>query len=64
MRVRQLEGDVAYQVVARGSLAAPEQDAAVLRDYFNLETSLSALAREWCAADARFAAVHPYFQGR
>lgn len=34
------------------------------RDYFNLgRVSLTDLSKEWAAADARFAAIHPYFPG-
>lgn len=39
------------------------QDYETLHDYFNLGTSLAALAGGWSAADPRFAFVHPYFQG-
>ena len=61
--LRQLEGDVEYRVLARGGAACPSRDAEALRDYFNLGTSLSALAAGWAAADARFAAVHPHLLG-
>lgn len=63
VRLRQLEGDVAYRVLARGPGACPAGDAAALHDYFNLRTSLAKLAQEWAAADARFAHVHPSFLG-
>ena len=61
--MRQLDGDVEYQVVARGPQALAIEDAAVLHDYFNLGTSLADLARQWCAADTRFCTVHPHLQG-
>ncbi|GAB4821909.1 hypothetical protein N2152v2_008955 [Parachlorella kessleri] len=63
VRLRQLDGDVEYQVVARGPQALAAEDAAVLHDYFNLGTSLAELAQQWCAADARFCTVHPHLPG-
>lgn len=63
VHMRQLESDVEYRVVARGAAAAPSADAEALADYFNLSHSLAGLAAGWAAADARFAAVHPYIPG-
>ena len=51
------------QVVARGDGADAAHDAAVLRDYFNLNTGLAALADGWAARDSRFAAVREYIPG-
>lgn len=63
MRLRQLEGDVQYRVIARGAGASPDGDAAALADYFNLSTSLAALVPGWAAACARYAAVTPHLPG-
>ncbi len=64
VRVRQLEGDVEYQILARGADASASDDAAVLHDYFNLSTPMGGLVPQWCAADEkRFAKVHVYFPG-
>ena len=52
-----------YSVIARGTDAASQQDAAVLADYFTLATPLSTLSQSW-AADARFRSVYPYLQGK
>lgn len=48
---------------AEQDLDAAEQDAAVLRDYFQLDTSLADLAPGWCAACDRYAAVHLLLPG-
>ena len=57
------DGVVSYHVIARGQDAPSQDDAAVLRDYFTLETSLSGLSQGW-TADARFRSVYPYFTGK
>ena len=63
VHVKQREGgEVECQVIARGQDADSQQDAAVLTDYFNLETVLSEVGRTW-SADARFGSIHPYFNG-
>ena len=61
--MRQLEDDVSWQVLARGPGADPSDDAAVLHDYFTLDTKLAALNPEWAAACSHFAKVHPFFPG-
>lgn len=63
VRIRQDAGDVAYQVLARGEGADAGQDAAVLRDYFNLDTALAPLSDDWATRDARFAAIRGYIPG-
>lgn len=63
MRVRQDDDDVSYQVLARGDGADAVHDAAVLRDYFNLDTGLAALSDDWAARDGRFAAIRDYIAG-
>lgn len=52
-----------YQVLARGEGADAVQDAAVLRDYFNLETALGPLSEDWASRDARFAAIRGFIPG-
>ena len=61
--MRQLEDDVGWQVLARGPGADPSEDAAVLHDYFTLDTKLATLNSEWAAACSHFAKVHPFFPG-
>jgi intraflagellar transport protein 122 len=51
-------------VLARGDGADAARDAAVLRDYFNLDTGLAALSDEWAARDSRFAGIRDYIPGR
>jgi 8-oxoguanine DNA glycosylase, N-terminal domain len=63
VQLRQLPSDVEWRVLARGPSADADGDAAALRDYLNLETSLTALAEGWAAADARFAALAPHLPG-
>jgi len=54
MTLRQLEGDVAYQVLARTPDASPSEDAAAIADYFNLSVNLSELSQTWIEADVHF----------
>ncbi|GIL60623.1 hypothetical protein Vafri_15157, partial [Volvox africanus] len=61
--LRQLEDDVLYRVLARGQDANPAADAAVLHDYFNLDTNLGHLATGWAASCSRFREVSPHFPG-
>ena len=63
VRVRQDGEDVRYQVLARGDGADEARDAAVLRDYFNLDTGLAALSDDWAARDGRYAAIRDYIAG-
>ena len=63
VRLRQLEDDVQYAVLARGTGADAAEDHAALADYFNLSTSLAALAARWAAADPLFASLHPNLPG-
>ena len=63
VRVRQDGEDVRYQVLARGDDADEARDAAVLRDYFNLDTGLAALSDDWAARDGRYAAIRDYIAG-
>ncbi|PSC71264.1 N-glycosylase DNA lyase [Micractinium conductrix] len=53
----------AAATVEHPAAAEAAADAAALRDYFNLGTSLAELAPGWCAACDRFAAVHPLLPG-
>ncbi|KAI3435875.1 hypothetical protein D9Q98_001933 [Chlorella vulgaris] len=63
VRMRQLPGDVQYQVIARGSCVDAAGDDVALRDYFNLSTSLAELSPSWCAACPRYALVHRHLPG-
>jgi len=63
VRVQQPEEDVEYSVLARGLDSEPQQDRAVLQDYFNLQTSLAELSCGWARQDPRFEAVAPFFPG-
>ncbi|KAK9839369.1 hypothetical protein WJX84_000149, partial [Apatococcus fuscideae] len=63
VRVRQPEEEVEYSVLARGLESEPQQDRAVLQDYFNLQTSLAELSHVWARQDPRFEAVAPFFPG-
>jgi 3-methyladenine DNA glycosylase/8-oxoguanine DNA glycosylase len=54
MSLRQMEGDVAYQVLARTSDASSSGDAAAIADYFNLSVNLSELSQKWIEADVHF----------
>lgn len=54
MTLRQLEGDVAYQVLARTPDASPSEDAAAIADYFNLSINLCELSQKWIEADVHF----------
>lgn len=64
VKVQQLSDDVQYQVIARGEAADTSEDAAVLRDYFNLQACLKDLCQEWSDRDERFNKIHAYFPGR
>ena len=61
--MRQQEADIHFRVLARGAGADPEQDAAVLHDYFNLGIRLAELTPAWAHADPRFRSITPYFPG-
>ena len=50
-------------MLARGDGAEEARDAAVLRDYFNLDTGLAALSDDWAARDGRYAAIRDYIAG-
>lgn len=58
-----MEDDVEYQVIARGAGAHASDDAAVLKDYFNLKACLSTLCKEWSERDQRYRSLHQYFPG-
>lgn len=63
--MQQLADDVQYQVIARGETTDPSEDAAVLRDYFNLQAcKLEDQCQEWSSRDERFRKIHTYFPGR
>ena len=64
VKVQQTPGVVRYQVIARGNDAASSEDAAVLRNYFNLQACLEELSQEWSSRDARYKSIHSYFPGR
>lgn len=65
MKVQQLSDNVQYLVMARGAAADTSEDAAVLRDYFNLQAcKLKDLCQEWSSRDERFRKIHIYFPGR
>ncbi len=64
VKVQQMPEDVKYQVVARGESASSAEDAAVLRDYFNLQACLEDLCLEWSNRDGRFKSIHTYFPGK
>lgn len=61
--LRQLDGDVAYRVLARTPDALPAGDAAAIADYFNLDVSLGVLAKKWRAADPHFARLADVLPG-
>ncbi|DBA86490.1 TPA: hypothetical protein ACH3X2_005469 [Trebouxia sp. C0005] len=63
VKVQQTPSDVRYQVIARGDNAASSEDAAVLRNYFNLQACLEELSQEWSSRDARYKSIHSYFPG-
>ena len=63
VRVRQEEDDVLFRVLARGAGARADQDAAVLRNYFNLGIRLAELTPAWAHCDPRFRSIAPYFPG-
>ena len=63
VKVQQTPSDVRYQVIARGDSAASSEDAAVLRNYFNLQACLEELSQEWSSRDARYKSIHGYFPG-
>ena len=69
-QIEQLEDSIRYRVVARGdgSDAAAgssnaEEDAAALREYFQLHLNLSELIDHWSKCDERFKAVKEYYPG-
>lgn len=64
VKVQQRPDDIVYQVIARGNDAGPSEDAAVLRDYFNLQACLAELCQEWSSRDARFKSIYEHFPGR
>ena len=64
VRLRQSTEDVQYQILARGPEEAESTDREVLVDYFNLQTPLQQMSKEWDAKDSRFRLVSPYFPGR
>ncbi|DBA76918.1 TPA: 8-oxoguanine glycosylase ogg1 [Trebouxia sp. C0004] len=63
VKVQQTPSDVRYQVIARGDSAACSEDAAVLRNYFNLQACLEELSQEWSSRDSRYKSLHSYFPG-
>jgi N-glycosylase/DNA lyase len=63
MALRQLDGDVAYQVLARTPDASPSEDAAAISDYFNLSINLSELSQKWIAADVHFSRLSTALPG-
>lgn len=52
-----------YRTLVRGPQATAKEDAGVLRDYFNLEVSLTSMNEYWSQRDERFKAVHPCIPG-
>lgn len=62
--MQQTPNDVRYLVIARGDSAASSEDAAVLRNYFNLQACLEELSQQWSSRDARYKSIHTYFPGR
>ena len=63
LNLKQLEGDVAYQVLARTPDASPTDDAAAIADYFNLSVNLTELAEQWIAADVHFSRLSSALPG-
>eukprot|EP00879_Flechtneria_rotunda_P007898 GHRR01008275.1.p1 GENE.GHRR01008275.1~~GHRR01008275.1.p1 ORF type:complete len:589 (+),score=236.26 GHRR01008275.1:58-1824(+) len=63
VEIRQLNDDVEYRVLARGPSAPRSGDPAAMRDYFNLDTSLSTLSLEWAQRDERFRCIAPHLPG-
>lgn len=63
VQLRQLEDDVHWTVVARGPLAPEQEDAAVIQDYFNLNTKLASLCDHWSSRDERFRKVVSFLPG-
>ena len=63
VRLRQVEADVQWQVLARGPDSSESRDAESLREYFNLHEPLADMSREWAAKDPRFELISPYFPG-
>lgn len=61
--MQQLLDDVQYQVIVRGDDADVLEDAAVLRDYFNLQACLKDLCQDWSSRDNRFRNIYTYFPG-
>lgn len=61
--LRQLQDDVAYKVLSRGSGAHPGDDFDAIADYFNLSVSLATLSKEWCAADEHYAKLSTALPG-
>ena len=63
VRLRQEEDDVLWQVLARGPGAPASKDSAVIKNYFNLHSSLAEMSEGWAAQDPRFKLIAPYFPG-
>ncbi|GMH36261.1 hypothetical protein BSKO_04129 [Bryopsis sp. KO-2023] len=63
VQLKQTNADVMYRTIARGPRSKPKEDAKILRDYFNLDVSLTTLNEFWSEKDERFKAVHPYIPG-
>lgn len=63
VQLKQLDNDVVWRTVARGPLAPEQEDAAVMREYFNLDTQLSELSAEWSKRDDRFRRISPCIPG-
>jgi len=63
VRMRQLEDDIEYTVLARGPDAPEDGDRAALEDYFNLHHRVGPMAAGWARADERFREVSPHFPG-
>lgn len=63
VQLKQLENDVHWRIVARGPLAPEHEDAASMRSYFNLDTSLATLSTEWSERDNRFRRIAPCIPG-
>ncbi len=64
VKLKQLEGDIHWQVLARDPCSSPASDADALRDYFNLHEPLAEMSKDWAKKDPRFKLISPYFPGR
>eukprot|EP00892_Ulva_mutabilis_P000326 jgi/Ulvmu1/10294/UM060_0096.1 len=58
VQMKQLQDDVSWRVIARGSSASPDDDLKVLSDYFNLEVDLAKLAKYWASQDPHYEFVN------